>query len=124
VAAGVAFAAMMTAFLPDERWPFLDTAAFLSMISGYITLYFAVPVYFVVRRRVQPTLANIATAGALVGGVPAFALIVGNAAVKGNLSGELVAVFVMSVPAGLAGGISFWSCAVGRWPRHADRGAI
>jgi hypothetical protein len=123
VAAGTAFAAISTTFLPDKRWPFLDAAAFLSMIAGYITLFIAVPAYFVVRRRVQPSLANIATAGALVGVAPALALMAGNTAVEGKLSGDAVAVFVMSVPAGLAGGLAFWFCAVKPWRRNAVRGA-
>jgi hypothetical protein len=51
---------------------FLTGMAFMLMISLYVTIPIAVPLYFLLRRRVAPSIRNVIIAGILISLAPFF----------------------------------------------------
>src|SRR6478736_4257556 len=110
--AGCAFALLSSTLTPDDAWPLGPLTGFMSMLAGYVTLYVAVPIFFVVRRSVQPSARNIALTGALIGvapGIGAAATAIFNV---GRVPRDVVALAAFGALSGTVGGVVFWLCAV------------
>ncbi len=106
---------------PDDAWPLGPLTGFTSMLAGYVTLYVAVPIFFVVRRSVQPSARNIALTGALIGvapGIGAAATAIFNV---GRVPRDVVALAAFGALSGTVGGVVFWLCAVWRSRRFVQR---
>ncbi len=123
--------ALMSSLGSEED--FLTGMAFMLMISLYVIVIFALPLYFLLRRRVAPSIRNVAIAGISISFapfIPASAWII-----VAMLSGappenylppdgfvvDLFKVLLMTAISGLCGAIAFWFCAVWRDPRFENR---
>ena len=114
---------------------FLTGMAFMLMISLYVIVIFAVPLYFLLRGRVAPSIRNVIIAGVSVSFapfIPALGWMIvamlsgaapGSYLPTDEFSVDLFTVLLMTAVSGLCGAIAFWFCAVWRDPRFENREA-
>lgn len=113
---------------------FFVTVFFMLLIAVPITVYIALPLYFLLRHRIEPRLFHMAAVGAFAGIAPFIILFL--LRLSDNLSGvsedllptreipSIAKLLTMAAASGSCGGFAFWICAVWHDPRFEKQEAI